>query len=111
MHEDTRDLTGAVGDGDLISGLACRAYCFVRTHEESHRVRHILAMTLGLVWHHQRAVDIDVFGDLRKRLQKQPTLNLLVGYHGELKLNLFHNTRIIWGLYYPKKVKGYLLYF
>mmetsp|Transcript_34064 Transcript_34064/g.79401 ORF Transcript_34064/g.79401 Transcript_34064/m.79401 type:complete len:269 (-) Transcript_34064:51-857(-) len=38
LHEDTRDLTGAVGDGDLISGL---------------------------VWHHQRAVDIDVFGDQR----------------------------------------------
>ena len=38
-------------------------------------------------------------------------LVLLVGYHGELKVNVFHNTRIIQGLYYPKKVKGYLLYF
>ena len=36
---------------------------------------------------------------------------LLVGYHGELKVNLFHNTRVIWGFYYPEKVKGYLLYF
>ena len=35
----------------------------------------------------------------------------LVGYHGELKVILFHNTRIIKGLYYPKKVKGYLLYY
>ena len=27
------------------------------------------------------------------------------------KVNLFHLLRIIKGLYYPKKVKGYLLYY
>ena len=42
---------------------------------------------------------------------RQPETFLLVGYHGEPKVNLFHNTRIISGKYYPKKVKGYLLYF
>ena len=31
--------------------------------------------------------------------------SLLVGYHGEPKVNLFHNVRIIQGLYYPKRVK------
>ena len=30
---------------------------------------------------------------------------LLVGYHGEPKVNLFHNIRIIQGLYYPKRLK------
>ena len=30
---------------------------------------------------------------------------LLVGYHGEPKVNLFHNIRIIEGLYYPKRLK------
>ena len=32
-------------------------------------------------------------------------LYLLVGYHGEPKVNLFHNIRIIQGLYYPKRLK------
>ena len=30
---------------------------------------------------------------------------LLVGSHGEPKVNLFHNIRIIKGLYYPKRLK------
>ena len=30
---------------------------------------------------------------------------LLVGYHGEPKVNLFHNIRIIQELYYPKRLK------
>ena len=29
--------------------------------------------------------------------------NLLVGYHGEIKVNLFGSIGILWGLYYPKK--------
>ena len=35
----------------------------------------------------------------------------LVGYHGEPKGNLVHNVKGYIGLYYPKKVKGYLLYY
>ena len=31
--------------------------------------------------------------------------NLLVGYHGEPKVNLYHNIRSIWGLYYLKRLK------
>ena len=31
---------------------------------------------------------------------------LLVGYHGEPKVQLFHNIRIILGLYYPKRLKA-----
>ena len=34
-----------------------------------------------------------------------PIADLLVGYHGEPKGNLFHNIRIIYGLYYPKRLK------
>ena len=32
-------------------------------------------------------------------------LNLLVGYRGEPKVNIFHNIRIVQGLYYPKRLK------
>ena len=32
-------------------------------------------------------------------------LGLLVGYHGEPKVNIFHNIRIIYGLYYRKRLK------
>ena len=35
----------------------------------------------------------------------------LVGYHGEPKVNLVHNIKDYIGLYYPRKVKGYLLYY
>ena len=37
--------------------------------------------------------------------EKATNNTLLVGYHGELKVNLFHNIRIIQGLYYPKGLK------
>ena len=38
------------------------------------------------------------------RLQVCQVISLLVGYHGELKVNLFQNTRVIYGLYYPKRL-------
>ena len=38
-------------------------------------------------------------------------INLLVGYHGEPKVNLCHNIRISLGILIPQKVKGYLLYY
>ena len=38
-------------------------------------------------------------------------IDLLVGYHGEPKVNLFHKYKDYIGIILPQKVKGYLLYY